>query len=96
MAKPIARHHAEWLSLVEVSGPFLTLPVLQRAFPQGLEDTDPESAAITSRAIQATLSRSTSACSSLRSLSASWAAVILGPSAIVAFSFVDPWTDRRS
>ena len=37
----IARHHAEWLSLVEVSGPFLSLPVLMRAFPQGLEDIDP-------------------------------------------------------
>jgi hypothetical protein len=45
MAQPIARHHAEWLSLVEVSGPLLTLPVLQRAFPQGLEDTHPELAA---------------------------------------------------
>jgi hypothetical protein len=37
----IARHHAEWLSLVEVSGPFLSLPVLMRAYPQGLEDIDP-------------------------------------------------------
>ncbi|HVT15234.1 MAG TPA: type IIL restriction-modification enzyme MmeI [Thermoanaerobaculia bacterium] len=37
----IARHHSEWLSLVEVSGPFLSLPVLMRAFPQGLEDIDP-------------------------------------------------------
>ena len=24
----IPRHHAEWLSLVETSGPFLSLPVL--------------------------------------------------------------------
>ena len=38
----IARHHAEWLSLVEVSGPFLSLPVLLRAFPQGLPARDPE------------------------------------------------------
>lgn len=38
----IARHHAEWLSLVETSGPFLSLPVLMRAgvFPQGLERID--------------------------------------------------------
>ncbi len=36
------RHHAEWLSLIEVSGPFLSLPVLLRAFPQGLEPHDPE------------------------------------------------------
>jgi hypothetical protein len=34
--------HAEWLSLIEVSGPFLTLPVLTRAFPAGLEPTDRE------------------------------------------------------
>ena len=35
------RHHAEWLSLVEVSGPFLSLPVLLRVFPQGLDGHDP-------------------------------------------------------
>ncbi|MCZ2340174.1 MAG: BREX-1 system adenine-specific DNA-methyltransferase PglX [Bacteroidales bacterium] len=29
--------HTEWLSLVEVSGPFLALPVLEKAFPQGLD-----------------------------------------------------------
>ncbi len=33
----IARHHAEWLSLIEVSGPFLSMPVLLRAFPDGLD-----------------------------------------------------------
>lgn len=38
----IARHHAEWLSLVEVSGPFLSMPVLLDAFPQGLEAHDPD------------------------------------------------------
>ena len=36
----IARHHAEWLSLVEVSGPFLSMPVLVDVFPQGLEAHD--------------------------------------------------------
>jgi hypothetical protein len=38
----IARHHAEWLSLVETSGPFLSMPVLARVFPPGLDahDTD--------------------------------------------------------
>ncbi|KKL69029.1 hypothetical protein LCGC14_2119030, partial [marine sediment metagenome] len=40
----IARHHAEWLSLVPVSGPFLSLPVLLEAFPQGLDAHDPEHA----------------------------------------------------
>ena len=36
-----SRHHADWLSLVEVSGPFVSLPVLMRVFPQGLEPRDP-------------------------------------------------------
>ena len=29
--------HAEWLSLIEISGPFLTVSLLDKAFPQGLE-----------------------------------------------------------
>ncbi|MGG7643907.1 Eco57I restriction-modification methylase domain-containing protein [Rhodovulum sp. YNF3179] len=29
--------HSEWLSLIDVSGPFLAEPVLNEAFPQGLE-----------------------------------------------------------
>ena len=33
--------HGEWLSLIEISGPFLAEPVLKQAFPQGLEQTDP-------------------------------------------------------
>jgi len=33
----VARHHAEWLSLVEVSGPFLSMMVLLRVFPEGLD-----------------------------------------------------------
>ena len=40
----IARHHNEWLSLVETSGPFLSLPVLLRVFPQGLDARDPSQA----------------------------------------------------
>lgn len=42
MAPAIGRHHAEWLSLVETSGPFLSVPVLARALPQGLEPPDPD------------------------------------------------------
>src|SRR5690349_15126077 len=38
----IAHHHAEWLSLIEVSGPFVTMPVLMQIFPQGLDAPDPE------------------------------------------------------
>jgi len=40
-----AQHHAEWLSLLEISGPFLSMPVLLRAFPQGLDARDPGEAA---------------------------------------------------
>ena len=44
---PSTRHHAEWLSLVEIEGPFLTLPVLERVFPQGLDkDDSPEAKAL--------------------------------------------------
>lgn len=32
--------HADWLSLIEVSGPFLAEPILSQAFPQGLEKLD--------------------------------------------------------
>jgi hypothetical protein len=33
--------HDEWLSLLEISGPFLAPPVLNDAFPQGLDLLDP-------------------------------------------------------
>lgn len=36
----VARHHADWLNLVEASGPFLSMPVLMRVFPQGLDQLD--------------------------------------------------------
>jgi len=29
--------HAEWLSLIEIAGPFLTVSMLDKAFPQGLD-----------------------------------------------------------
>jgi hypothetical protein len=37
-----AHHHTKWLSLVEISGPFLSMPVLLRVFPQGLDGIDPK------------------------------------------------------
>ena len=40
----VIRHHADWLSLIESSGPFVSLPVLMRVFPQGLEPRDPAQA----------------------------------------------------
>ena len=36
---PSNAHH-DWLALVEISGPFLAVPVLKEAFPQGLEELD--------------------------------------------------------
>ncbi|HVU70242.1 MAG TPA: restriction endonuclease, partial [Ktedonobacteraceae bacterium] len=33
----IAQKHNEWLSLLEISGPFLSMPVLERVFPDGLD-----------------------------------------------------------
>ncbi|WP_334169943.1 Eco57I restriction-modification methylase domain-containing protein [Zoogloea sp.] len=43
----VARHHAEWLSLVDVSGPFLSLPVLLRVFPQQLDTLDTDISRVT-------------------------------------------------
>lgn len=37
----ISRHHADWLSLVEVSGPFVSLPVILRVFSDGLPRLEP-------------------------------------------------------
>lgn len=37
-----AQHHVEWLQLVDVSGPFLSLSVLSDVFPQGLDAVEPE------------------------------------------------------
>jgi hypothetical protein len=32
--------HDDWFSLIEISGPFLAVPVLKEAFPQGLDELD--------------------------------------------------------
>jgi hypothetical protein len=40
----ISRHHNEWLTLVPNSGPFASLPVLNQAFPQGLDAHDSDHA----------------------------------------------------
>ncbi|HWQ22581.1 MAG TPA: DNA methyltransferase [Gaiellaceae bacterium] len=37
-----AQHHVEWLQLLDVSGPFLSLSVLSDVFPQGLDAVEPE------------------------------------------------------
>lgn len=38
----VGAQHAEWLSLVEPTGQFLTIPVLKQAFPNGLPAMDSE------------------------------------------------------
>jgi predicted RecB family endonuclease len=35
----LSQHH-DWLALIEISGPFLAVPVLKEVFPQGLEELD--------------------------------------------------------
>jgi hypothetical protein len=42
MPSSISKYHADWLSLIEISGPFVSLPILTDVFPQGLEDVSPE------------------------------------------------------
>lgn len=37
----IAAHHLEWMALLDVEGPFLSLSELAEAFPQGLDADDP-------------------------------------------------------
>ncbi|WP_277587788.1 Eco57I restriction-modification methylase domain-containing protein [Pseudomonas chlororaphis] len=36
----VSRHHADWLNLVEHSGPFFSLPVVSRVFSNGLDPRD--------------------------------------------------------
>jgi hypothetical protein len=38
----VSRHHAEWLSLVEAQGAFLSIEELLKVFPQGLDAHEPE------------------------------------------------------
>ena len=40
----VPKKHAEWLNLIDINGPFLTIEVLMRAFPQGLDGLDTEPA----------------------------------------------------
>jgi hypothetical protein len=41
-ADEVRQQHLDWLGLVEVSGPFLTLPVLREVWPAGLDPLDKE------------------------------------------------------
>ena len=59
-------HHAEWLSLIDVSGPFLAEPVLKEAFPQGLEGLDSSKRRLFARRTTNGAKRSTSTIPTLR------------------------------
>jgi len=41
----VAEHHLTWVQALPGDGPFLTIPVLTEALPNGLEETDPDRAA---------------------------------------------------
>lgn len=38
--RDIAAHHRDWLNLLEISGPFLSLPVLRANWAAGLDPLD--------------------------------------------------------
>jgi len=42
MANSISKIHADWVSLLDISGPFVSMPILVEVFPQGVEDVTPE------------------------------------------------------
>ena len=74
----MARHHAEWLSMIEVSGPFLTLPVLVRAFPQGLPKVDGKSSAASELPTRSGPTRRTLKASDASVVHATWVQLVLG------------------
>jgi Eco57I restriction-modification methylase/restriction-modification enzyme MmeI-like protein len=45
VSRRVASIHADWLTIVEPSGPFLTLPVLRRVWPNGLDHLETETRA---------------------------------------------------
>lgn len=74
----IARHHSEWLSLIEVSGPFLTLPVLVRVFPQGLPKVDGKKLGRLRAAFEEWANAQDAKASDANALHATWVQLVLG------------------
>ena len=74
----IARHHYEWVSLIEVSGPFLTLPVLVRVFPQGLPKVDGKKLGRLRAAYEEWASAQDAKVSDAAALHAIWVQLVLG------------------
>lgn len=74
----IARHHAEWLSLIEVSGPFLTPPVLIRAFPQGLPKVDGKKLGRLRAAYEEWANAQDAKASDVSALHTTWVQLVLG------------------
>lgn len=40
--KDVVRHHIEWLRQMDLSGPFISVSVLSKSFPNGLDERDPD------------------------------------------------------
>lgn len=68
-AQTISSHHAEWISLLEPTGPFLLIPVLHAMIPQGLDDVLPEVRATSQARAWKRSARFTRACWTTRRLS---------------------------
>ena len=49
----IAAHHVEWMQLLDIDGPFLSVAVLAEVFPEGLDPEDREEVANTRAAFEA-------------------------------------------
>jgi hypothetical protein len=74
----MARHHAEWLNLIERSGPFLELPVLVRIFPQGLPKMDTEKSGRLRAAYEEWAQAQESRAKDAPSLHGTWIRLVLG------------------
>jgi hypothetical protein len=93
MAPAISTHHAEWLSLVETGGPFLSVPVLSRALPQGLDAPD--------RAVTARLREARTQLAEDQTLHRAWCEFVLHDvlefgDAVVAGPEIPPGLEHRA
>jgi hypothetical protein len=55
MSRRVAHRHADWLSLVEATGSFVTVPVLNRVFPNGVDHLDSTTRALVRQHLPADL-----------------------------------------
>jgi hypothetical protein len=55
VSRRVAHRHADWLSLVEATGSFVTVPVLNRVFPNGVDHLDSTTRALVRQQLPADL-----------------------------------------